>query len=191
LAAAVCLAVLTTGLRFFSLTTVFWPLAFMLFFGERSVAIVRQSRLLWLNVPGSRDSVRSEVEKVLWRNLSFGAAFLIVAAAVAASPLVGAGTARALLGLAVTAGAAIYGSYVAMAAVPSVATYFWGFGPMVVLQLVLLARQEPSLTAVTVLAGVELAGAALLRALMIRRWRTVDWLRLRPLATLAGVPRSL
>jgi hypothetical protein len=188
---AVALAVLTTGLRFFSLTTVFWPLAFMLFFGERSVAIVRQSRLLWLNIPGSRDAVRSEVEKVLWRNFGFGAAFLVVAAAIAASPLVGAGATRALLGLAMTAGAAIYGTYVAMAAVPSVATYFWGFGPMVVLQVMLLARQESSLTAVAVVAGAELAGAALLRALVIRRWHMVDWLRLRPLATLVGVQRSL
>ncbi len=135
-AVAVVLALLTTGLRFFSLTTVFWPLAFMLFFGERSVAIVRQSRLLWLNVPGSRDAVRSEVEKALWRNWAIGTACLVFIAMIAASPLVGAGAVRALLGLAVTAGAAIYGTYVAMAAVPSVATYFWGFGPMVLLHIV-------------------------------------------------------
>ena len=139
----VALVVLLTGLL---------PLAFLLFFGERSVAIVRQSRLLWLNIPGSRDAVRNEIEKVLWRNLGFGAAILAIVAAIAASPLVGAGAARALLGLAVTAGAAIYGTYVAMAAVPSVATYFWGFGSMVLLQLVLLLRPEPSLTAVAVVA---------------------------------------
>jgi len=188
----------TTPLRFFvivvvvvMLTTGLLPLAFMLFFGERSRAIVRQSRLLWLNIPGSRDAVRREVEKVLWRTLGFGAAFLVVVAAIAASPLVGAGAASALLGLAITAGAAIYGTYVGMAAVPSVATYFWGFGSMVVLQVALLVRPEPSLTAVAVVAAVELAGAALLRLLAIRRWRTIDWLRLRPLATLVGVPRSL
>ena len=188
----------TTPLRFFVivvalvvLLTGLLPLAFMLFFGERSVAIVRQSRLLWLNIPGSRDAVRSEIEKALWRTLGFGAALLAVVAAIAASPLVGAGAARALLGLVVTAGAAIYGTYVAMAAVPSVATYFWGFGSMVLLQLVLLLRPEPSLAAVAVVAAVELAGAALLRVLAIRRWRTVDWLRLRPLPALIGVPRSL
>ncbi len=190
-ALAIALAVLTTGLRFISLTSVFWPLTFGLLFGERSVAIVRQSRLLWLNIPGSRDAVRTEVEKALWRNLGFGAAFLVVVAAIAASPLVGTDAARALLGLAVTAGAAIYGTYVAMAAVPSVATHFWGFGSIALLQLVLLIRPEPSLAALAVVAAVELAGAALLRALAIRRWRTVDWLRLRPLPTLVGVPRSL
>jgi hypothetical protein len=188
---AIALAVLTTGLRFISLTSVFWPLAFTLFFGERSVAIVRQSRLLWLNVPGSRDAVRTEVEKVLWRNLGFGAAFLIVVAAIAASPLVGAGASRTLLGLAMTTGAAIYGTYVALAAVPSVATHFWGFGSIALLQLVLLIRPEPSLAAVAVVAAAELAGAALLRTLGIRRWRAVDWLRLRPLPTLTGAPRSL
>ena len=123
------------------MTSVFWPLTFVLLFGERSVAIVRQSRLLWLNIPGSRDAVRTGVEKVLWRNLGFGAAFLVVVAAIAVSPLVGADTAGTLLGLAMTTGAAaIYGTYVAMAAVPSIATHFWGFGSIAVLQLVLLIR---------------------------------------------------
>lgn len=186
------LALLTLGLRFFPLTTVFWPLGFMLLFGERSAAIVRQSRLLWLNIPGSRDAVRREIEKVLWRNLGFGAAFLVVVAAIATSPLVGTGAARALFGLMVTAAAALYGIYVAMAAVPSVvATYFWGFAPMVVLQVVMLARLEPSFTTVAIVTAIELAGAVLVRALAIRRWRTLDWLRIRPLPTLVGVPRSL
>jgi hypothetical protein len=186
---AVVITVLMTGLRFVSLTGVFWPLTLMLLYGERSLAIVRQSRLVWLKIPGSRDAVRVEIEKVLWRNLGFGAAILAIVAAIAASPLVGAGAARALLGLAVTAGAALYGTYVAMAAVTSVATYLWAFGPMVLLQIVLLGRAEPSLTAVAVVAGLELAGAALLRLLAIRRWRSVDWLRLRPLAMLVGGPR--
>ncbi len=171
--------------------TLLWALAFMLFSGERSGAIVRQSRLLWLQVPGSRDAVRSEIEKVLWRNLGFGVAFLVVIAAISASPLVGASPARALLVLAMTASAAIYATYVAMAAVPNVATYLWGFIPMAALQIVLLARSEPSLTAVAIITGTELTSAALLRLLAIRRWRTVDWLRLKPLATLVGVPRSL
>ena len=155
------------------------------------MAIVRQSRLLWLNIPGARDAVRTEVEKVLWRHLSFGAAFLVVVAAIAASPFVGAGASRALLGLAMTAGAAIYGTYVAMAAVPNPATHLWGFGSIALLQLMLLVRPQPSLAAMAVVAAVELSGAALLRALAVRRWRTVDWLRLRPLSTLVGVPRSL
>jgi hypothetical protein len=190
-ALAIALAVLSTDLRFIFLPSVFWPLTATLLFGERSVAIVRQSRLLWLNIPGARDAVRTEVEKVLWRHLSFGAAFLVVVAAIAASPFVGAGASRALLGLAMTAGAAIYGTYVAMAAVPNPATHLWGFGSIALLQLMLLVRPQPSLAAMAVVAAVELSGAALLRALAVRRWRTVDWLRLRPLSTLVGVPRSL
>lgn len=169
---------------------VFWPLVFMLFLGERSGAIVRQSRLLWLQIPGSRDAVRNEIEKALWRNLGLGATFLVVLAAISASPLVGTSPARALLVLAMTASAAIYATYVAMAAVPSAATYLWGFVPMALLQVVLLARPEPSLAAIAVVTAAELAGAAFLRPLAIRRWRTIDWLRLRPLTTLVGVPRS-
>jgi hypothetical protein len=188
----VVLVLLMTGLQFVSLTSVFWPLTFMLLYGERSVAIVRQSRLVWLRIPGSRDAVRLEIERVLWRNWVFGAALLAIVAAIAASPLVGAGAPRALLGLAATAGAALYGTYVAMAAVPNVATtYLLAAGPVVLLQVVLLGRPESSLTAVAVVAGVEFAGAALLRALVIRRWRTVDWLRLRPLPMLVGGPRWL
>jgi hypothetical protein len=188
LVSAIALAVLFP--RFYSLT-VFWPLAFMLFSGERSGSIVRQSRLLWLRIPGSRDAVRNEIEKALWRNLGLGALFLVVVAAISASPLVGAGPARALLVLAMTVNAAIYATYVAMAAVPNVATYLWGFVPMAALQVALLARSEPSFAAIAIVAAVELAGAALLRPLAIRRWRSVDWLQVRPLATLVGMPRSL
>jgi len=188
----VVLALFMTGMQFVSLTSFFWPLTFMLLYGERSLAIVRQSRLVWLKIPGSRDAVRLEIERVLWRNWVFGAALFAFVAAIAASPLVGADASRALLGLAATAGAALYGTYIAMAAMPSIATYFLAFGaPMVLLQIVLLARAEPSLTAVAVVVGIELAGAGLLRALVIRRWHTVDWLRLRPLETLVGGPRWL
>ena len=189
LAFAVVIALITQGLRSFSLASVFWPLALMLLFGERSMAIVRQSRLLWLRVPGARDTVRRQIEQALWRNLAFGCVFLVVVSAIAASPLVGLGAAEAVLGFTVSAGAAIYASYVAMAAVPGVATYFWGFGSMAVLQIALLVFSNYAPTAVVLVAAVELAGAVLLRALAVRRWRTVDWLRFRPLPALVGVQR--
>ena len=165
------------------------PLALMFLFAERSVAIARQSRLLWLRIPGSRDAVRRQVEKVLWRNWTVACAFLIVVAVVTLSPLVGAGVAEVFLWFAVAAGAAIYGAYVALAAVPSVATYFWGFGSMAVLQIALLALPTPSLTATVVVA--ELVGAALFRALDVARWRRIDWLRFKPLPALVGVRRAL
>jgi hypothetical protein len=165
------------------------PLTLMFLFAERSVATVRQSRLLWLRIPGSRDAVRRQVEKALWRNWTIACAFLIVVAVVTLSPLVGAGVAEVFLWFAVAAGAAIYGAYVALAAVPSVATYFWGFGSMAVLQIVLLALPTPSLTAMVVVA--ELVGAALFRALAVARWRRIDWLRFKPLPALVGVRRAL
>jgi hypothetical protein len=183
----------------FTLTTFVGPLLLMGLFARQSVAIVRQSRLLWLRVPGARDAVRGQIERALWRNLAVGCAILLVAAAIAASPFVGHGAAEIALGLALSAGAAIYASYVALAAVPGMATYFWGLGSMALLQIGLLVVSAVfsevfsahSLTAMAVVAAVELAGAALLRALAVRRWRTVDWLRFKPLGSLVGVPRSL
>jgi hypothetical protein len=133
--------------------------------------------------------VRNEIERVLWRNWLKGSAVLAVVAVIAASPLVGEGAVRALLGLAVGAGAALYGTYAAFASVRGIATLFWGVGPLALVQIALLGHPTPSLTAAAAVAAIELAGAALLRALAIRRWRTVDWLRVRPLPALAGVPR--
>jgi hypothetical protein len=191
LALAMVAGFVFVGLRLFSLTSVFWPLALMLLFGEWSMAVVQQSRLLWLRIPGARDAVRRQVERQLWRHLTIGCAFLLVVSAVAASPLVGLGAVEIALGFALSAGAAIYASYVAMAAVPSAATYLWGFGSIAVVQFALLVFSAHSPTAVAVVAAIELAGAALLRAIGIRRWRTVDWLRLKPLPTLAGLSRPL
>ncbi|HEY3519234.1 MAG TPA: hypothetical protein VGL98_19435 [Gammaproteobacteria bacterium] len=191
LAFAVVIILITQGLRFFSLASVFWPLALMLLFGERSMAIVQQSRLLWLRVPGARDAVRRQVEQALWRNLGMGCGALLFLSAIAASPLVGLGAAEVVLGFVLSAGAAIYATYVAMAAVPGVAMYFWGFGSMMALQIALLIFTAHSPTAVAIVAAVELVGAALLRALAVRRWRTIDWLRLKALPSLAGVPHPL
>jgi hypothetical protein len=181
----------------FSLTSFVAPLVWMVLSAQPSAIIVRQSRLLWLRIPGARDAVRGQVERTLWRNVAIGCGWLLVAAAIAASPLIGYGAAEIALGFALTAAASIYAAYVALAAVPGPSTYLWGLGSMALLQIGLLvfsgvfseAFSAHALTAAAVVAAVELAGAGLLRALAVRRWRTVDWLRFRPL--LAGVPRSL
>jgi hypothetical protein len=181
----------------FSLTSFVAPLMLMVMSAQPSLIIVRQSRLLWLRIPGARDAVRSQVERALWRNLAMGCWVLVVAAAIAASPLMGHGAAEIALGFALAAGASIYAAYVALAAVRGISTYVWGLGSMALLQIGLLVLSvvfsevfsPHSLTAPAVVAAVELAGAALLRALAVRRWRTVDWLRFKPL--LVGVPRSL
>jgi hypothetical protein len=171
----------------------------MTMFAHAYVASVRQSRLLWLRIPGARDAVRRAIEQALWRHLAMGGVFLVVAAAIAASPLVGHGAAEIALGVASSAGAAIYAAYVALASVRGLATYFWGFGSMALLQIGLMVFSgvfrevfsPHALTAFMVLTAVELAGAALLRALAVRRWRTVDWLRFKPRSPFVGVPRSL
>ena len=186
---------ITQSLRSMPLTSFVWPAVLTIVFAQGAVAVVRQSRLLWLRIPGSRDAVRAQIERALWRNVAMMCAWLVVVAAIAASPLVGHSAAEVALGFALLVGAAIYASYVALAAVTGIATYVWAFGSMALLHVALLWYWEVlsarSLTTVTVVAAVELAGAALLRALAVRRWRTVDWLRFRPLKSLVGVPRSL
>jgi hypothetical protein len=177
----------------FSLTSFVAPLMWMVLSAQPSAIIVRQSRLVWLRIPGTRDAVRGQVERTLWRDLATGFGWLVVAAAIAASPLMGYGAAEIALGFALAAAASIYAAYVALAAVPGISTYLWGFGSMGLLHVGLLVYSA-SLSAhspkmVAVVTAIELAGAALLRALAVRRWRTVDWLRFRPL--LVGVQRSL
>jgi hypothetical protein len=194
-ALVVAMYLITHFLRSFPLTSLPWQLMLIpVFVGPSVVPLVRQSRLLWLRIPGARDAVRGQIERALWRTLAIGCGWLVVVAAIAASPLVGHGAAEIALGFALLAGAAVYAIYVALAAVPGIATYFWGFGSLTLLQIGLfvfsLVFPQHSLTAAAVVTAVELAGAALLRALAVRRWRTVDWLRFRPLKSLVGVPRS-
>lgn len=201
---------ITQTLRSLSLTSFLWPLMLMIMSGGTFVN-VRQSRLLWLRIPGARDAVRHAIEQALWRNLAVVCGLLAVVAAIAASPLVGQSAAEAALGFALLAGAAIYGTYVALAAVPSMATYVWGFGSMGLLLLALFVLSSLSPTAwslepgpilaavetagspktVAIVTAIEAAGAALLRILAVRRWRRVDWLRFKPHSSLVGVPRSL
>jgi hypothetical protein len=203
------MTLITNVLRSASLTSFLWPLMLMVMVGAPSVAVVRQSRLLWLRIPGARDAVRRAIEQVLWRSLAVVGGFLVVVAAIAASPLVGQGAAEVALGFALLAGAAIYATYVALAAVPSRATYLWAYGSMGLLLFALnvLSSLSPtawsletraiaavetagSLKTVAIVTAIELAGAALLRILAVRRWRTLDWFRFKPLSSSAGVRDS-
>jgi hypothetical protein len=53
--------------------------------------------------------------------------------------------------------------------------------------LMLLSRAEPSPTIVVAITAAELLGVVVLRALAVRRWETIDWLRVRPITGVAGV----
>ena len=152
---------LDDGARGLRLLTGLLAVSLMLFFGERSVAIVRQSRLLWLNIPGSREAVRSEIEKVLLAQRW--------ALAVARDRrrrrrdrgLTARGRRRGRAVLRARGERPVPRSTALTSPWPPCRawlTYFWGFGSMVLLQLVLLLRPEPSLAAVAVVAAVELAG---------------------------------
>jgi len=174
-------AAMSVAAPFFSFTSSFWPFGTMLLLWGHATSIVHRSRLLWLRMPGPRDAVRREVERALLRNVR-GAVLLIVAAAVIyASPLVGASPQQVLAGFLLSACAALFSTYLAFASIPGRALHLVGFGLMIALQFPLLAPPFTSPTNVTIVTVAELGGAIAFRMLALRRWRQIDWLRLRPL----------
>ena len=182
----IILAALAPMLRLFPFTSFLLPFWFMALACGVAVRIVHRSRLLWLRIPGPRQAVRRVVERSLWRVWVISLAYLAVVATVYASPLVGATAADLVLGLALSAAAGLYGIYVALAAVRGLATQVCGVGLMGAAYLMLLSRAVPSPTIVVAITAAELVGALLLRALAVRRWETIDWLRVRPIAGVTG-----
>jgi hypothetical protein len=181
IATAMVVTSLTPAARFIPFTTFVWPFSTMIMLWGRATPIVHRSRLLWLRMPGSRDTVRREIERALLRSLGGAVLLLLGAAALYASPLFGAAPREVLAGLGLAASAGLFSTYVAFASVPGRALHLVSFAVMIALQMGLLARSSPSLQAVAVVTAAELGGALLFRALAVRRWRHVDWLRLRPL----------
>lgn len=186
LAAVIFLVAVTPATRMFAFTSFVWPFAFMGIVGALAARTVHRSRLLWLHVPGARQDVRRIVERSLWRTWAMTLPFLALVAALYASPLGGATAMELLGGVALAAAAAVYGAYVMFAAVPSVATQICGFGLMGAAYLALLWRAAPSPPVVVALTAAAIVGALLLRALALRRWESIDWLRVRPIAGMAG-----
>jgi hypothetical protein len=163
----------------FPFTSFIWPFAAMIMLGTKAAAIVQRSRLVWLVTPGSRDAVRREIERLMWRGTTPGLLALLTAAAFSVSPLVRASPSDVLAGFVLSAAAGLYGQSVALANTHSRVIYLVGCGVMVALQLGLLARPAPSATAVATVIAAEVVGVALLRVLAVRRWRRIDWSRLR------------
>lgn len=184
--AVIFLVAVTPATRLFPLTSFFWPCIYMGMVAAFAARTVHRSRLLWLYVPGARQDVRRIVERSLWRTWAMSLAFLALLAAIYASPFGGATAAEVLRGFALAAAAGIYGAYVMLAAVPSLATQLWGLGLMGAAYLILLGRAAPSSTIVVALTAAAIIGALLLRALAIRRWGSIDWLRVRPIAVMRG-----
>jgi hypothetical protein len=180
---AVIVVFLMTALAgFVSFTSFVWPFATMLLLWGRATGIVHRSRLLWLRMPGSREVVRREIERALLRNARGGMLVIVgVVAVYAASPLVAAEPQQLLAGFALATCAALFSTYIAFASIPGRGLHLASFGVMMALQLALLRPPSPSLTAISIVIAAELGGAIAFRALAIRRWRHVDWVRLRPL----------
>ena len=168
--------------QFFSFTSFVWPFTTMLLLWGHATGIVHRSRLLWLRIPGPRDSVRREIEHALLRKLRGGLLLLVVVAALYASPLVAAVPQEVLAGFALAACAGLFSTYLAFASVPGRALHLIGFGLMMALQFALLGPFKSPLS-IGIVTGAELVGAFAFRALAMRRWRHVDWLQLRPLPT--------
>jgi hypothetical protein len=182
--AVIVLVLVTSFAGFASFTSFVWPFATMLLLWGNATSIVHRSRLLWLRMPGPREAVRREIERALLRNARAGVLVIVgVAVVYAASPLVAAEPQQLLAGFALATGAALFSTYIALASIPARALHFVSFGIMMALQLVLLRPPSPSLTANGIVIAAELGGAMAFRELAIRRWRHVDWVRLRPLQT--------
>lgn len=167
------------------LTSFIWPFVSMSMVGAVAGRVAHQSRLLWLRIEGGRDDIRRRIERAAGRS---GLAAFVVTMTIALLVTVpfAASTRELTLGLAVCASAALYGGYVALAAVSGVRTQLFGFGLMGVTQLALIARADPAVTSVAIVIAAQLLGAASFRALAVRRWRRIDWRLVRPL----GVQRQ-
>lgn len=156
------------------LTSFLWPFVSMSLVGGAVGHVVRQSRLLWLRIGGGRDEIWRRIEQAAWRTGLAAFAVAMTTALIVTVPL-GAGARELVLGLALCASAAAYAGYCTLAAVPGVRTQVLGFGLVTILQLALLARADPPVTSVAIVLVAQLLGAALFRALAVRRWRRIDW----------------
>ena len=166
--------------QFFSFTSFVWPFGTMMLLWGHATGIVHRSRLLWLRMPGPRDSVRREIEHALLRKLRGGLLLLVGVAALYASPLVATAPQQVLAGFALAACAALFSTYLAFASIPGWALHLISFGLMIALQFALLGPFKSPMN-VGIVTGAELVGALAFRWLAVRRWRRVDWLQLRPL----------
>ena len=67
-----------------------------------------------------------------------------------------------------------------MAAPTAIKMQLAGFGLMAAAQLASIARAD-AVTSVVMIIAAQLLGAAVFRALAVRRWRRIDWWQLQPL----------
>jgi hypothetical protein len=171
------------------LTTFVFPFYATLFVAFGSNLVVRQSRHLWLRVPGSRIQVFRVIERrmarLYARVVTCIAAFVLASLWLFETPLD-----EAAWGFALMSSAALYSACMALAAVRTVWLVAGGMVFIFAVQMVVLmvlAQQPgppvdpPGVTQLAATVGIQLAGAALFRGLAELRWRSIDWLKFRPL----------
>jgi hypothetical protein len=164
-----------------TLTAFFWPVVMMSVMAEGIYRLVRRSRLLWLHVPGSRADVLPIVEaamayRYLWTvALNVSMAAMVLGLQAASPPDVGWALALAL-------SAALYGSYVGLAAVSGFGLLILGCLPMLIVQIAVLGTSGATgALGLTAMLALQLIGAGAFRWWGARRWRGIDWSRFRPL----------
>jgi len=79
--------------------------------------------------------------------------------------------------------AALYAAYLSLASTHGITFLVVGFALMVITQLILINLSNGPLGSSVLigLVSVQLLGGAVLRAVLVHRWRDIDWLRFRPL----------
>jgi hypothetical protein len=162
-------------------TNFIWPFYAMLFTSFAALLIVQQSRRAWLRVGGSRVRVFRAVERQMAR--FYLRVFTCITALVLASILVfDTPPTEAAWGIALMASAALYSVCMGLVSVRTAWPVALGLLVMLVVQALLLGMEQrlPRPPEPGALLGVQLAAAAVLRAVAELRWRSIDWLRLRP-----------
>jgi hypothetical protein len=176
-------------------TAFVWPFYATMFTLFGAHFIVGQSRRAWLRVPGARVQVFRVVERHMAR-LYLRIVTCITALVLTSVWVFDTSPIEAAWGIALMASAALYSACLALASVRTVWPIAFGLLVMLVLQVLVLGveRQQAATQLVGALLGIEvaaqqlggllvvqLAAAGVCRAVAEFRWRSIDWLRFRPM----------
>jgi hypothetical protein len=164
------------------LTTFLFPFYPMFFVAVGAHQIVRQSRRVWLHVPGSRVQVFRLIELVM--AMLYAVVLTCLTTLVLASILLRQTPLdEAVWGFALMASAALYSACMCLAAVRTV--WFIAVGMVVAFAVQLVGLEvigkPPSDAQLATVVGLQLAGAGVFRLVAELRWRSIDWLRFRPM----------
>ncbi|HMN45196.1 MAG TPA: hypothetical protein PKE27_11505 [Povalibacter sp.] len=171
-------------------TSAFWVYCVTAGMQSATMTIVRNSRFLWLRIPGSREDVQRAIERAALRNFCTAALMLAGVAALYASPLAGASPRQVVTHFMIAACAGLCGAYAALSTftVRQVdLIHFVSVLSLVMAQVVMFSLAQGSWRALAIVVVIQLGCVLLLRRLAIHRWRQIDWLYMRPPTQYAGL----